>query len=332
MVGRISLYLLDTNIPANPRPEDRDITDQLYGGDNETRLKPGDRARHRRLPRARGYGPQPTVYHMNEGHSAFLAIEHIRMLMDQYGLTFEEARELAEPSLIFTTHTPVAAGHRFFDSRADAALFLRVRAIAGVALSATDLGLGQAQPVNREERFSMAVLATRHLLLPQCGEPAASPGFPGMCELLWPGTPVWEVPITSRDQRRPSAHPGFQSRSFAALRSVSPAATGASGSNDSTTFGSRSKQIPDEELVEDAPPPQTPPGRLCARAARCIRLYAGQASASRSPAVRRGARSKCVHHRFRTPLCDVQARHAAVPPRHRTPDRESCRTKDARSS
>ena len=113
-VGRIPLYLLDTNIAANQRSEDRDITDQLYGGDREMRIRQemllgigGCRA-------LEAIGLEPTVYHMNEGHSAFLALERTRRLMESRNISFAEARELASASLVFTTHTPVEAGHDYF--------------------------------------------------------------------------------------------------------------------------------------------------------------------------------------------------------------------------
>ena len=113
-VGRVSLFLLDTNVAANPLPEDRNITNQLYGGDREMRI------RQEILLGIGGYralqaiGLQPTVYHMNEGHSAFLALEHILHLMKSRDLNLAEARELASASLVFTTHTPVEAGHDYF--------------------------------------------------------------------------------------------------------------------------------------------------------------------------------------------------------------------------
>lgn len=104
-VGRVKLYLLDTNIIQNPLPEYRDITDQLYGGDAHTRMRQeillgvgGLRALHQ-------LGIRPGVYHMNEGHSAFLAIERIRMLMAGEGLTFEEAWHASQCNNVFTTHT-----------------------------------------------------------------------------------------------------------------------------------------------------------------------------------------------------------------------------------
>ncbi|MBZ5583847.1 MAG: alpha-glucan family phosphorylase, partial [Acidobacteriia bacterium] len=112
-VGRVPLYLLDANLPAN-RPEDRVITDQLYGGDLEMRLKQeillgigGCRA-------LEALGIEPTVCHMNEGHSAFLGLERIRTLMEKRRLGFREAAEIASAGLVFTGHTPVAAGHDYF--------------------------------------------------------------------------------------------------------------------------------------------------------------------------------------------------------------------------
>src|SRR5689334_25075535 len=102
-VGRIRLFLLDTDIPENS-PEHRVITNQLYGGDVEARLK------QEILLGVGGYrmlealGLRPTVYHMNEGHSAFLALEHVSRLMETQHLSYEEAKVLASSSLVFTTH------------------------------------------------------------------------------------------------------------------------------------------------------------------------------------------------------------------------------------
>lgn len=107
-VGRIPLFLLDTNVPENTEPDKR-ITRALYGGDKETRIQQeiilgvgGIRALH-------AMNIKPLVCHMNEGHSAFLALERIRLLIEK-GLTFEQARDAGIFSNIFTTHTPVPAG------------------------------------------------------------------------------------------------------------------------------------------------------------------------------------------------------------------------------
>jgi len=112
-VGRTPLYLLDTNIPENDPPF-RDITDELYGGDREMRMQQelvlgigGFRA-------LKALGIKPTVYHVNEGHSAFLALERLRSLVSEEGLSFEEAREVVKASTVFTTHTPVPAGNEVF--------------------------------------------------------------------------------------------------------------------------------------------------------------------------------------------------------------------------
>jgi starch phosphorylase len=108
-VGRIPLYLIDTNINEN-RPEDRIITRTLYGGNNETRIQQemllgigGIRALHE-------MGINPLVCHMNEGHSAFLSLERMRYLVTEENLSFDEAKEIGYYSNIFTTHTPVPAG------------------------------------------------------------------------------------------------------------------------------------------------------------------------------------------------------------------------------
>ena len=102
-VGRVPLYLLDTNLAEN-RPADRDITDQLYGGDLEMRLKQeillgigGYRA-------LEALGIEPTVCHMNEGHSAFLGLEWVRRLMEKRKLSFAEAREVASAGLILDVY------------------------------------------------------------------------------------------------------------------------------------------------------------------------------------------------------------------------------------
>ena len=111
-VGRAAILLLDTDIPENS-PEDRQLTARLYGGDNRTRIAQelilgigGVRAL-----RATGY--HPTVYHMNEGHAAFSVLERMRELTAE-GTSFDEARETVAANTVFTTHTPVPAGHDAF--------------------------------------------------------------------------------------------------------------------------------------------------------------------------------------------------------------------------
>ncbi len=112
-VGRMNLYLLDTDIDDNVW-EDRSISHQLYGGDNENRLRQelmlgvgGWRALH-------AMGLKPDLYHLNEGHAAFLGLERIRNYMKTKGLNYEAALEIVRSTQLFTTHTPVPAGHDTF--------------------------------------------------------------------------------------------------------------------------------------------------------------------------------------------------------------------------
>jgi starch phosphorylase len=109
------LYLLDTNIPENQLPQDRDITDSLYGGDADTRIRQEIVLGIGGMRALQAMGLTPTVFHMNEGHSAFLVLEQVRLLMRDRKLTFEEAVEAARVSNVFTTHTPVPAGIDLFD-------------------------------------------------------------------------------------------------------------------------------------------------------------------------------------------------------------------------
>jgi glycogen phosphorylase/synthase len=113
MVGRVRLFLLDANVPQN-RPEDRDITRNLYGGDAETRIQQEIVLGRGGVRLLRALGIRPAVYHMNEGHAAFLTLERVSRLVKGEGLPFEAAREYVADTTLFTTHTPVPAGHDRF--------------------------------------------------------------------------------------------------------------------------------------------------------------------------------------------------------------------------
>ena len=190
-VGRVPLYLLDTNIKANARAEDRDLTDQLYGGDRETRI------RQEILLGVGGYralqlfGLQPTVYHMNEGHSAFLALEHIRQLMTTRQLNLTEAQELAAASLVFTTHTPVEAGQDYFHPDLMEKYFGEPTRRLG--FSHDDLlELGRTRS---NSDFCMTVLALRSAARANGVSKLHGEVSRKMWQSLWPGVPVDEIPI-----------------------------------------------------------------------------------------------------------------------------------------
>jgi len=108
-VGRVRLYLLNTNVPEN-QEADRRITDQLYGGDHETRIQQELILGIGGLRALNQLGIHPVVCHMNEGHSAFLGLERIRSLMESQGVDYEAALEVCRAGTVFTTHTPVPAG------------------------------------------------------------------------------------------------------------------------------------------------------------------------------------------------------------------------------
>ncbi|MGA2592978.1 MAG: alpha-glucan family phosphorylase, partial [Bryobacteraceae bacterium] len=191
--GRVPLYLLDTNLSGNS-PADRDITDQLYGGDNEMRLKQEillGIGGYRALEAA---GVQPVVYHMNEGHSAFLSLEHVRRLMERYRLSFPEAHELASPSLIFTGHTPVEAGHDYFAPDLMDRYFTEYARSLG--LNRSDfLALGRRNAGDDRELFCMTVLAMRMAASRNGVSKLHGAVARRMWQGIWPGVPVEEVPM-----------------------------------------------------------------------------------------------------------------------------------------
>jgi starch phosphorylase len=113
-VGRVSLYLVDTKVEGNPQWA-RDGTDALYGGDRENRLRQELVLGVGGVRVLRELGLEPTVFHLNEGHSAFLQLERMRVLVEEQGFSAVEALERLRASTVFTTHTPVPAGNEVFD-------------------------------------------------------------------------------------------------------------------------------------------------------------------------------------------------------------------------
>ena len=195
-VGRATLYLLDTNTPENTRPEDRDITDQLYGGDQDLRI------RQEILLGIGGYralqvlGLSPTVYHMNEGHSAFLGLERTRCLMDTHKVTFYEAREAASAGLVFTTHTPVPAGHDRFPPPMMEYYFKDYVANKLNLPWNEFLALGRQNPYDYGEPFCMTILALRMSAYSNGVSRLHGVVSRQMWEGLWPGVPQGEIPIS----------------------------------------------------------------------------------------------------------------------------------------
>jgi starch phosphorylase len=195
-VGRVKLYVLDTNIPQNHSTEHREITDQLYGGDIHKRIRQEVVLGIGGLRALKKLGIRPTVHHMNEGHSAFLAIERVRVLMEEQGLNFEQALEATRVSNVFTTHTSVPAGIDLFDSSLVYEYFAHYCQAAGFPFEKF-LTLGRKDLHDPSERFSMAVLALKTSAFRNAVSLLHRYVSQDMFQDLWPRLPVEEVPITS---------------------------------------------------------------------------------------------------------------------------------------
>ncbi len=160
-VGRISLYLLDTNVPEN-QEIDRFITGHLYGGDSETRIVQEKVLGIGGVRLLRKLNIEPSVYHLNEGHSAFLSLELAREYLEKNGnLTFTDAASTVRNKCVFTTHTPVAAGNDSFEPELLEACFDE-NYIDSLRLDREEfLTLGRSNPEDLEEWFGMTPLAIR---------------------------------------------------------------------------------------------------------------------------------------------------------------------------
>ncbi|HVO11299.1 MAG TPA: alpha-glucan family phosphorylase, partial [Vicinamibacteria bacterium] len=192
-VGRVPLVLLDTNLPENPQ-DLQDVTDQLYGGDHETRIRQeivlgigGLRALH-------ALGLQPAVCHMNEGHSAFLSLERIRLLMREHGLGFAAALEAARAGNVFTTHTPVPAGFDVFSPELMERYFAPFLGELGLT-RAELLALGQPDGAGEGAGFNMAALALRTCAFANGVSELHGEVSRRLLGAYFPGVPDHEVPI-----------------------------------------------------------------------------------------------------------------------------------------
>jgi len=194
-VGRIKLYLLDTNIAPNSSV-DRMITSSLYGGDRELRIRQEILLGIGGLKALLAMGIEPTVCHMNEGHAAFMALERIRQLRNARNMTFDEAVEATRSGNVFTVHTLVKAGLDEFSVELMDKYFGSYFPHLGINRTQF-LSLGRMLPDDETEPFKMPVLAIR-----------LSGYVNGVSKLhgrisrevwgsLWPGIPEKEVPIIS---------------------------------------------------------------------------------------------------------------------------------------
>ncbi|HTM54923.1 MAG TPA: alpha-glucan family phosphorylase [Pirellulales bacterium] len=158
-VGRVSLYLLDCDVEGNS-PEDRELTSRLYGGDHRTRIRQELVLGVGGVKALAALGITPGVYHLNEGHSVFATLEAIRERMHNDGQSFDNAlREVAQHT-VFTTHTPVPAGHDRFDGGLIEEHLGPLRDQLRISYEQL-MGLGRVEPHNEGESFCMTVLGLK---------------------------------------------------------------------------------------------------------------------------------------------------------------------------
>ncbi|MEQ9482838.1 alpha-glucan family phosphorylase [Coleofasciculus sp. F4-SAH-05] len=194
-VGTVPLYLLDTNIEPN-NPYDQDITDRLYGGDLDMRIHQEMMLGIGGIRALKALGYKVNVYHLNEGHSAFLILERIRRYMEEEGLSFAEAKQLAQSTQLFTTHTPVSAGFDLFPP--DKAMYYVGHYANIFGLSREEfLGLGREDTGNLASPFSMAALAIKTSSFINGVSRLHGDVSRKMFHGLWSDLPLDEVPITS---------------------------------------------------------------------------------------------------------------------------------------
>jgi starch phosphorylase len=192
-VGRCDLFLLDSDVEENTA-EDRKLTSRLYGGDARTRIRQelllgvgGFRA-------LKAMGITPGVLHLNEGHSGFAVLEAIRMRMQEEGIGFDSAVPRVSREVVFTTHTPVPAGHDRFDADLIEEHLGPLREKMGLSQDSL-MGLGREKPSNQQETFCMTVLGLRFSRRANAVSALHGEVSRAMWTGLCPGKPEDEVPI-----------------------------------------------------------------------------------------------------------------------------------------
>jgi starch phosphorylase len=194
-VGRVPLYLLDTNIEDNDET-DRWVTGHLYGGDRETRIVQEMLLGIGGIRLLRKLGIEPHVFHLNEGHSAFLTLELARELVQLRRLRFADAAVVVKERCVFTTHTPVAAGNDEFDSKLVEGSF-GPEYVRQLGLTTEEfLALGRVDPTNASESFGLTPLAIRMCRSTNGVSRKHGEISRALWQKLWPERPIAEVPIT----------------------------------------------------------------------------------------------------------------------------------------
>jgi starch phosphorylase len=191
-VGRSTIYLLDTNRPENSQHQ-RDLTRRVYGGDNTMRIMQEIVLGIGGVRLLRALGVKPSVYHMNEGHAAFLTLELVREKLGE-GMSLQQAKASTKEQCIFTTHTPVEAGHDRFNR--DLIHYAMPKFLPQLKMSIEELmGLGRVEPKNEHEPFCMTVLGLKLSRAANGVSKLHGEVSREMWHCLWPDRKVEDVPI-----------------------------------------------------------------------------------------------------------------------------------------
>ena len=192
-VGRVQLYLLDTNIQKNTKVELKNITNRLYGGDRETRIQQEIFLGIGGVKVLNLLKIEPSVFHINEGHAAFALLERTKNYMEKYNLSFEQAKFITKNSSVFTTHTPVPAGNETFVKERIQRYFEKYAEELGLTFDELyKLGISNG---NLEDKFSMTILGLN--LCAYANGVSKLHGFVSrdMWKDLWKNLPKIEIPI-----------------------------------------------------------------------------------------------------------------------------------------
>lgn len=192
-VGRVDLYLLDTDLEENSA-EDRELTSTLYGGNKRTRIRQEIVSGIGGVRALRALGINPGVYHLNEGHNAFVTLEVIRQKMEDDGKSFNDAlREVAQQT-VFTTHTPVEAGHDYFDADLIEEHLGPLRDQLGLTQDQL-MSLGRKNPLDAGSSFCMTVLGLKLSRYANAVSSLHGKVSRRMWRDLWPHKEEEEIPI-----------------------------------------------------------------------------------------------------------------------------------------
>ncbi len=303
-VGRINLYLLDTDMPEN-NAEDRLITAELYGGDLEMRMRQEIILGIGGVKALSALGIDAEVFHMNEGHSAFLALERIRLHVIEKKLDFYSALQVVASANVFTTHTPVPAGNDSFPREMMQKYFGDFAKELDIPFDEL-FSFGQTR-VDPDDPFSMTILAlrmSRHSngVSKLHGEVSRS-----LWKDVWTGVPVHEVPITSITN-------GIHTKTWMAPEFSALYRKYLGDWEEHLTdprFLAPRHRYSRRATLGNASEIETASGRVCARA-RAHASRTDRRIARSDPPGQPHSRSGNSNHRLRPPLRDLQARRPAL--------------------